>query len=157
MKNYEEIQTRKKLKIDLLICLINAILIEVYFITTNIVSRLIPIQSFDIYIQISYMIFVIIAVLMLEIAHKKGKKNFVIYGIELILLAIHILLIGKDITLTTKNNILSTSYIWIVYYCLKALLIYTKENRRRLRQISDISEIVKEEKPTKKVAKKRKS
>lgn len=151
MKSKEE--KRKKCKIDLFICLVYAILIETYFIITNIISTLIPIQSFEIYVKISYMTFIIISLVMFEIAFKKEKNNLLIHGIEFILLAVHVLVIGYS----TKTDILETSYIWIAYYCLKALLIYTKENRRRLKQISDISEIVKEEKPTKKVAKKRKT
>lgn len=156
----EEIQTRKKSKINILICLIQALLFIIYFGITNLVRTSIPINNFDIYIKISYIVFIIIAILMLEIAYKKEKKSFAIYGIEFILLAVHVLLIGHNITTinnTEKLNILKTSFIWIIYYCFKALFIYTIENRRRLKQISDISEIVKEEKPTKKVAKKRKT
>lgn len=150
----EETKIRKRFKIDLLICVIHVVLIEAYFVVTNIISESMPIQEFEIYLKASYIIFIVMAVLMFETAYKKGRKNFAIHGIELTLLAIHILLIEKNIT---RANILSTSYIWILYLCLKALLIYTKENRRRLKQISDISQIVKEEKPTKKVAKKRKT
>lgn len=152
----EEMQIIKKYKINLFACLIYAVIIETYFIVSNAISTSIPMQSFNIYIKISYTVFILIAVTMFEIAYKKEKMNFAITGIESILLAIHMLLVGKIAKESGKIYILSTSYIWPVYYCLKALIIYTKENKRRLKQISDIVEIVKEEKPTKKVAKKRK-
>lgn len=152
----EEIQMRKKYKMNLLACLIYAVIIEAYFIDSNAISTLTSMQSFNMYVKISYMLFILIAVVMFEIAYKNEKMNFAITGIEFILLAIHMLLVGKIAKEDGKIYILSTSYIWPVYYCLKALIIYTKENKRRLKQISDIVEIVKEEKPTKKVAKKRK-
>lgn len=152
----EEIQIRKKFKIELLICLIHAIIIEIYFIITNTISTSMPKQSFEIYIKISYVIFTIIAILLFEIAYKKEKKNLAVGGTEFILLAIHTLFIGHSIKDSAKLSILKTSYVWIIYHCLKAVIIYTKENRRRLKQLSDIAQIVKEEKPTKKVAKKRK-
>ena len=153
----EEKQIRKKCRIDLLVCLIYAVLIELFFVSLNANYMSVSVEKFNLYAKISYIVFVFIAILMFEIAYRKEKKNLIITGIEFIVLAIHTLLIERSITLFKENNILSTSYIWPIYYCLKAVLIQTKENRRRLKQISDISEIIKEEKPTKKVAKKRKT
>lgn len=147
----EEAKIRKKYKINLFICLIYAVLIQIYFISLNAINT--SMQNFDMYIKISYIVFILIAVLMFEVAYKKGKKNLAVNGIEFILLAMHLLLVGRKVV---KFNILSTSYIWPIYYCLKALLIHTNENKRKLKEILDITEIVKEEKPTKKVAKKRK-
>ena len=147
----EENKIRKKYKINLLMCLIGAVLTQMYFIILNINSMS---DTLDLYIKISYSIFIIIAILMFEEAYRRNEKSLAINGIEFIILAIHILLLNKN---TNKElDILQTSYIWPIYYCLKATIIYTKENRRRLRKISDIYDIVKEEKPTKKVAKKRK-
>ena len=150
----EEIKISKRCKLDLIICLIHTLLIEIYFIVTHIIKDIVQMQSIEIYLKSSYMIFIALAIVLFEIAYKKASKHFAVHGIEVTLLATHLLLIEKNINIV---NILETSYIWILYHCLKALIIYTKENRRRLKQISDISQIVKEEKPTKKVAKKRKS
>ncbi len=149
----EEQKIRKKYKIDLLICLIYAIIIEAYFVGLNIT------KAFDIYVKISYMVLILISVVMFEISYKKQNKKILISGIEVLCLAIHTLLLERTITLFKVNNnsyILITSIIWPVYYVLKAVIIQTKETRRKLKQLSDISEIVKEEKPIKKVAKKRK-
>ena len=155
----EETKTRKKYKINLFVCLFFAIIIEAYFITSNVIYASTTTQNFDLYVKISYMVFIFTAIVMFEVAYKKEDNNFVINGIEIGLLGLHILLVGKNVTLFKKSEelyILSTSYIWPIYYFLKALIIYTNENKRRLKQISDIAEIVKEEKPTKKLAKKRK-
>ena len=147
-------QINKKYRTDILKCLIYAVLIELYFITFSIINTSIPAEAFNICVKVSYLFFIFISIIMFEIAYKKQNNSFTITGIEFIALAIHTLLINRSIDDT--QNILGTSYIWLVYYCLKAGVIQTKENQRKLKQISDISEIVKEEKPLKKVAKKRK-
>lgn len=155
----QEIKIRKKHKINIIICLVYAIIIEIYFTALNVVYESIPVEKFDIFIKISSIIFILVAILILEIAYKKQKKSLTIKGIEFVILATHILILEKAVAQVNENKqwyILMTSCIWPTYYCLKAVIIHTIENRRRLKQISDITDIVKEEKPTKKVAKKRK-
>ena len=152
----EEIKIRKKYKIDLIICIISAVIIQLYFVSLHLIKS----NIFNIYVKISYLAFIIISVIIFEIAYKKEKNFLIINGIEIILLAIHTMLIGRNISqkITTEEMyIISTSYVWPIYYCFKAMTIYTKENKRKLNRILDVSEIVKEEKPTKKVAKKRKT
>ena len=147
MKEQEEM-IKKEYKINLLKCIIYAIIVLIYFVFLNGISKL---QNFNLYVKISYIMLILISIIMFEIVYKKGKKHLMVSGIELIILAIHTLLVERS-----QVSIISTSYIWPTYYCLKAVIIYTQENRRKLKQISDIAEIVKEEKPAKKVAKKRK-
>lgn len=154
-----ELKIKKRHKIKLILCLIYAIIIQVFFIALNVNYMSVASETFSTNVKISYTIFIFIAILMFEVAYKKRKKDLAITGIEFIVLALHVLLIGKSVEEANDNekiNILLTSYVWIIYYCLKALIVQTQENRRKLKQISDISEIVKEEKPVKKVAKKRK-
>lgn len=152
----EEMQIIKKYKMNLLSCLICVIIFEIYLIVSNIAINSMLIQNFNTYINISYLMCILIAVIMFEISYKKDKINIAIMGIEFIILAINILLIGKFAKESGELYFLQTSYIWPAYYLLKALIIYTLENRRRLKQTIDIADIVKEEKPIKKVAKKRK-
>lgn len=148
----EEIENRRKYKKELLICLIYAVLIQLYFLIIDKNSKIVSVAIFSEYLKIAYMFLVFTALIIFEMAYKKQKRNLMVNGVEIILVALHTLMLTRN-----QNNILYTSYIWPIYYCLKAIIIYTNENRRRLKQISDISEIVKEEKPTKKVAKKRKT
>ncbi len=51
--------------------------------------------------------------------------------------------------------LLTSSYIISIYYVLKAIILYTKGRKEYLESLSDISEIVKKDKPIKKAAKKR--
>ena len=153
----QEMQIRKKYKINLLICLIYAIIIGLYFASLHYINTIIPIGKFNAYLKVIYMMLIIISIVLLEVAYKKEKKSIMVVGIELIVIALHTLLIEKILKESEELNILISSTIWPTYYSLKATIIYTIENSRRLKQISDISELVKEEKPTKKVAKKRKT
>lgn len=153
----QEMEIRKKYKSNLLICLIYAIIVEIYFASLHVINTLMLISNFNSYLKIIYMLLIIMAVIMFEIAYKKEKKSILIVGIELISIALHTLLIDKILKSSEQVNILSSSSVWPIYYLLKATIVYTIENRRRLKQISDVSEIVKEEKPAKKVAKKRKT
>lgn len=156
----QEAKIRKKHKINLAVCLIYAIIVELYFVALNFTYPTIPLDTFELIIKISFIAFIVTSILMFELAYKKEKKSLAITGIEFVVLATHVLILGKSVIQakeSTKWYILMTSCIWPTYYCLKAMVIHTIENRRRLKQISDISEIVKEEKPTKKVAKKRKT
>lgn len=155
----EEIVIRKKYNKNLLVCLICAIVSELYFTFLNITYTSMAIETFDISIKISYTVLILIAILIFELSYKKKKINFAIIALELVALATHTLLIGKEVVQANEENkwyMLLNASIWSLYYCLKAVIIFTKENKRKLKQISDISEIVKEEKPTKKLAKKRK-
>jgi len=153
----QEMQIRKKYKTNLVICLIYAVIIGLYFASLHFINTIIPIEKFNSYLKVIYKMLIIISIVLFEVAYKKEKKSIMIVGIELIVIALHTLLIEKILKESEELNILISSTIWPIYYCLKATIIYTIENRRRLKQISNKTEKVKEEKPTKKVAKKRKT
>ena len=78
----EENKIRKKYKINLLMCLIGAVLTQMYFIILNINSMS---DTLDLYIKISYSIFIIIAILMFEEAYRRNEKSLAINGIEFII------------------------------------------------------------------------
>ena len=102
-------------------------------------------------------IFLVIGLVMLEIAYKKDSGKSAISGIELLVLSMHSLSINHIITFYKYDfrfYLLVSSYVFAIYYVLKSVIIYTKEKREYLKSLSDISEIVKEE-PVKKEAKKR--
>lgn len=150
---------KEECNIDIFLCIIYSIIIALYFISMNFINMLSSSETYELYTKISYTVFIILAILIFEVAYKKDNGITAIYGIEFMVLAVHILLI-ETITTAFKFDkaqyIVTTSYIWPIYYCLKAIIIQTNKNREKLKEASDISEIVKEEKPSKKVAKKRK-
>ena len=150
---------KRTCNIDIFLSIIFSILIAIYFITLNFINITTPAEIYELFTKTSYTAFIITAIIIFEIAYKKDSGIASIYGIEFMILAIHILLIGRitqAFNLNTAEFITTTSYIWPIYYCLKAIIIYTRENAKKLKEVSDVAEIVKEEKPSKKVAKKRK-
>lgn len=102
--------------------------------------------------------FLISGLVALEIAYKKDKGTIAIKGVELLILSMHTLS-AMHITRLFKFDfrlyVLTSSYIFSIYYILKAIRIYTKERNLYLKSLSDISDIVKKEEPIKKEAKKR--
>ena len=150
---------KRKSNRDIFLSIVFAILISIYFITLNWINITAPVKTYELFTKISYTGFILTAIIIFEIAYKKDSGTVSIYGIEFMVLATHILLIERIIQVLKFNVaefIVTTSYIWSIYYCLKAIIIYTRENVKKLKEVSDVAEIVKEEKPTKKVAKKRK-
>ena len=104
--------------------------------------------------------FLILGILTLEKAYREDCSTPAITGVELFVLSLHSLSIMHMISLFKYDfqlYLLVSSYIFAIYYVLKAIFHYTKERKEYLKGLSDISEIVKEDKPIKKEAKKTKT
>lgn len=161
MSKHSKEKEETKLQIcnkEVYINIIYSVIMMAYFIVLNILNHNCTENIFKTCIKISYMIFLIISIITIEIAYKKSSKKLAIYGIEYMVIATYILLIETITTalnLSMNKYIVFSSYIFPIYYIFKAILLETKENTKELKQLSDIKEIVKKEKPTKKVAKKR--
>ena len=68
-------------------------MIGIYFISLNFINMLSTPQTYELYTKISYTVFIFVAILIFEVAYKKDSGVTAIYGIEFMVLAIHILLI----------------------------------------------------------------
>ena len=102
--------------------------------------------------------YLLLGIVMLERAYKNEKLETTLTGIEFLCISIHSLTIMHVITLLKYDfrlYLLTSSYIFSIYFVLKSIILYTKEKRDYLRSFSDISEIVKKEEPQKKEAKKK--
>lgn len=102
--------------------------------------------------------FLIAGIVFLEKAYKKDDNGIAITGIEFLVLSLHSLSIMHVITLFKYDfrlYLLTSSYLFSIYYVLKAIVLYTKGRKKYLNSLSDISEIVKKDEPVKKEAKKR--
>ena len=143
---------------DIFINMLCAVIVMTYFIILNILNYNCSAKAFEIYTKASCMLVLAVSIIIIEISYKKNNIKMAIYGLEGIIIAIYILLI-ETITTTfnfkTNTYIVFSSYIFPIYYSFKSIMIQTKETRKELKQMSDIKEIVKKEKPSKKVAKKR--
>ena len=98
-----------------------------------------------------------IAIIIFEIAYNKDSTKIGLIGIEILVLSLNILLTWNIINkkhISTQKYIIYSSIIFLGYYVIKSMLIYTKGKKQYLNSLSDIHEIVKKE-PIKKEAKKR--
>ena len=137
--------------------LILAIVVMIYFIASNILYTQFELDKMELITKIFSGVFLLSGIVILEIAYKKESGTLLITTLELFVLAIHALFINHVITIYKfdfRTYILTSSYIFAIYYVLKSTVIYTKARWQYLRSLSDISEIVKDE-PIIKEAKKR--
>ena len=135
-----------------------AVSIMIYFIVINFAYYRLEEQTVLLGIKIISMVLLLLSIIIFEISYKKDSGKIAIYGIEILVLASHALSIAhivelKGLQFTTY--ILFSSLVFVIYYILKAMILYTIEKRKYLQSLSDIKEIVNTQ-PTKKEPKKRK-
>lgn len=101
--------------------------------------------------------FLVLGIIMLEVAYKKDSGKSAISAIELLVLAMYslsIMHVIKFLKYDFNMYLMISAVVFAGYYVLKAIIENTIEKRKSLKQLSDISEIVKEE-PIKKEAKRK--
>ncbi len=133
------------------------ILVVVYFICFNTQGSILDSVALSIYIDISSMVFLTISIIMFELGYRNNKTEIFINGIEFLVLAISTLLIKhmpKALGYTMLYYTKLVTYVFIAYYILKSVIMYTKLRQDELNGLSDIKEIVKEE-PVKKETKRK--
>ena len=144
----------KKITKDLIIaiCLIAYVLILALAYTKMNIDRL----SKD--IQVFAGTFLVLGLLGLEKAYKSDDGKTAITAIELLVMSFYSLSIMHMIALIKcdfTNYMFFSAGAIAIYYFIKEIIIFTKQKRDDLKNLSDISEIVKKDKPIKKEAKKR--
>lgn len=140
---------KKEIVRDILTNVLYMLLVIIFFITFNT-------QEVS-YINISSMTFLLIAIIMFEIAYRSNKGKVYIYGIEFLILStltLFIRHIPKTIDCTEKKYTEIITHSFIIYYILKSAIQYTIKKHNELKNLSDIKEIVKEE-HTKKTTKRK--
>lgn len=138
--------------------LLRAIAIMVYFAILNLAYMNMNQERLIADIKVFATVFLGIGIYILEKAYKNDSGQTAITAIEVLCLSIHSLSIMHIITFYKYDfrlYLLTSSYVIGIYYVLKTIVIYTKERKKYLSSLSDISEIVKKEEPVKKEAKKR--
>ena len=138
--------------------LLAAICIMLYFVILNLAYVNMREERLIGDIKVFAGAFLVVGIVMLEKAYRKEIGKYVVIGIELLVLSLHTLSIMHIITLLEYDfrlYLLTSSYIFSIYYVLKSIVIYVRERRIYLRGLSDISEIIKKEEPTKKEATKK--
>ena len=135
-----------------------AIVISIYFIFLNLGSVNIENDIFLTDIKVFSMIILGISIIIFEKAYRKDSGELTINAIETLVLAsytLSIIFVTNLFKFDFRYYVLTSSYIFSIYYVFKDIIIYTRENRKYLRELSDISDIVKKEEPSNKKATKK--
>lgn len=109
------------------------------------------------YINASIMLFLVISIIMMEIAYRKREGLIFFNGLEFLATALFILLeqhMAKVLNCSVQVYTFAGSSLFAIYYILKSAILYTKSQQEKLKDLSDIKDIVKDE-PIKKVSKRK--
>ena len=137
--------------------LILAIVVMIYFISCNILYTQLEWEQMETITKAVSGVFLLASIISLEFAYKRDSGTLTMTAIELLVLAIHALFIDHVVTIYQfdfRTYLVTSSYMFAIYYVLKSTVIYTRARMKYLKSLSDISEIVKDE-PVVKEAKKR--
>lgn len=136
----------------ILLIIIEAFLSALYFISFKIDEN-----TFFNGIKYGSLVLLGISIVFFEIAYNKDKGRIAIYGIEILILAINTLIsvnIIKKTNMSFQNYTIASIIVFLLYYFLKIIIVYTTYKREYLKSLSDIQEIV-STKPIKKEAKRK--
>ena len=138
--------------------ILRAIGIMIYFVVLNLAYNKINQERLINDIQVFSGMFLLVGIICLEKAYKNDNGETAVTAIELLFISLHSLSIMHFITLFKYDfrvYLVTSAYVFSIYYVLKSIIIYTKGRKEYLNTLSDISEIVKKDEPIKKEAKKR--
>lgn len=135
--------------------ILKAIIFMAYFLALNLAYENVRIEYMEIGSKLLTMVFLFIAIYIIEKAYKKDDGDLAIQGIEILLLATYTLTtkhITNKFNFNFKSYSLVASYLYAAYFLLRSIFIYTKGRKEVVENLSDIREIVKKEEPVKKEA-----
>lgn len=147
-------EVKDKIKKEVFTNIVVAAVIVTYFIfiVLGSIGSVKNVRIID--LNIFSMIFLGIAIVLFEVAYRKDQGNIAIYGIESLVVAIFTLFLPYiifELDETHKKHYLLASIYIAAYYILKSIYIATRTRVEYMNSISDVKEIVKKEKPKRRV------
>jgi amino acid transporter len=153
----KEIEEKRKLPFDLkneifksiFHNLLIAIIIMVFLCVVNVIFRFLDEVSFEIAMKYLALFIIIITVIVIEVAYRRQSKRTALIGIELLLISVFSLYVPYFYLMASpffmKLSIVVPGLI-AFYYVIKALLIFKSGEIKYHDDLSDVKEILKEEK-----------
>lgn len=133
--------------------------IFIYTVVLIVAFKKINFNNYLIDLRVMSFALCVLSIVTFEVAYKKENMVIGTWGIEIIILAI-ITLFCTYISILKESEFIMFLLIiplsYLIYYFIKNFLIYKKIKKEYINSLSDISEIVKKEKPVKKKETKRK-
>lgn len=151
-------EKRNKVNKKIFECIIISVAIMLYFILINFSYYRINENNLIVGLKTLSMVVLLLSIIIFEIAYKKDSGKLAILGIEILVLASHTLSIMQVVQISKiefTTYILISSFIFVIYYILKAIILHTIDKKKYLNSLSDIKDIVNNQ-PIKKEATKRK-
>lgn len=147
-------EVKDKIKKEVFTNIVVAAVIVTYFIfiVLGSIGSIKNVRVID--LNIFSMIFLGIAIVLFEVAYRRDQGNIAIYGIESLVVAIFTLFLPYiifELDETHKKYYLLASIYIAVYYILKSIYIATRTRVKYMNNISDVKEIVKKEKPKRRI------
>ena len=113
-------------------CIIMAIGIMIYFVILNLAYTNMKLDRLLGDIEVFAGAFLVVGIYFLEKSYKDDKGSLAILAIEFFVLSIHSLTIMHVIKMLEYDfrlYLLTSSYIFAIYYILKSIVFYTKDRR----------------------------
>lgn len=126
-----------------------AVSIMIYMFFVNLIYIKWNMSDFQIFMKIYSLILTIIMIVFFEISYRKDNLKYALTGIELLIL--NILVTYIPYVYYNKNEIVRKLIMLVpvyygVYYSFKNFIIYKKEQIKHQSNLSDVREIIKDEK-----------
>ncbi len=140
-------------------CVVVAILVIAYFLILQLAATKMQKERLIEDIKVFSGAFLVFGIILIEQAYKRDDGYKAIDGIEMLVLSAYTLSIMHIITkygYELRTYIWYSLYIVIIYYIIKATIVYTAGNKKYLDGFNDIAEIINDE-PQKKEAKRKKT
>ena len=140
----------KEVKSRILKNLLVAIMVVAYFLILILAHQNMRPERLAGDIEIFAIAYLVSGLIVLERAYKKDDGKLAITSIELLVLSFHTLSINHMVNILKSDfstYLLISSGAFSIYFILKTIIIYTKDRKQYLNSLSDISEIVNEDKP----------
>lgn len=105
-------------------------------------------QEFIVDLKFFACVFLGVAILLFEKAYKKDNTEFVIYGIEMFIMAVLLLFLPYIYFYSSLKILIifvMVPFYWGIYYCGKSIVIEYKMKKQYYKNISDVKEITKKE------------
>ena len=139
---------KKKIRKRVLLNMLLAAVIIIYFIFLNLGSLNIPKESFVVDLKVFSMLLVAITIIIFESAYKKNKGTVALIGVEffvtaiITLISIYVYILHKDLYVNAINY---TIIFVLLYYIIKCIVIHINGRRIYKNGISDVKELIEEE------------
>ena len=142
----------------ILMNVLKAVGILLYFLILMYATRKMDITRLAVDIKYFSVSFLIIGIIVIESAYRKDSGMLAISGIELLVIAFYSLTMMHLCTLfkyDLDNALIISGVVSGGYYLIKGIILHIRERKELLKNLSDISDIVKKDEPVIKEAKKR--